>query len=399
MSAMGEAQALAARMESELQEEDASNARKIAVKRALFSSFATVWNNAEDAGEKDVVGKELPELRPKLKLHMPKMSVAARLSMYVRMALMLVVFVWGGLCVVALTPLRWFHPVLRRCGARHDWLPVNLCFSMWCYAMLAAAGVKIKFQGKPMHEQWGNMPCGIIVYNHASNLDPFIVYAACSQLAPKFVGKKVLFKLPVFGWLCFAMGNVPIDRKNRDKAVHTMNTVAGGIVRKGRSVAVAPEGARTKDGHLLLPFKKGTFHFQAETGAPLLPVVLHGAYDLWPPRQLFTRTGEVHIMFLEPQHVGNAAGSHEALEEARVRLQRSMAECAVRFPDASSRHPLSWQGAAECCFGVFCTLCVFLSSWRFYSALIATIGLSHVGVACILVITALAVAVGVDFFV
>merc|ERR1719183_506346 len=91
-------------------------------------------------------------------------------------------------------------------------------------------------------------------------------------------------------------------------------------MRSGRSVAVAPEGTRTTDGNLTLPFKKGAFYTQELAKVPLLPVVIFGAYELWPPGQLFATPGEVTISALPQQLLGE--GSRD---DARVRLQRSIA--------------------------------------------------------------------------
>eukprot|EP00928_Gymnodinium_smaydae_P078743 TRINITY_DN62831_c0_g1_i1.p1 TRINITY_DN62831_c0_g1~~TRINITY_DN62831_c0_g1_i1.p1 ORF type:complete len:400 (+),score=45.00 TRINITY_DN62831_c0_g1_i1:112-1311(+) len=395
ISAVPDAEALAKRAEKDIPGAEGSVA-DMSVKRALFGQFAVVWNDAEESADKSDALKILQELRPRLKLRMPNQSFLEQASMYSRMALMLFVFLWGGTCVLTLTPLRWLHPFLRRCGVPLGWLPVNAAFWLWCQTMCSAAGVRVRIQGKPLSEQWGKDANGIIVYNHMSSLDPFLVYVACSQLAPKFVGKASLFKLPVFGWLSFAMGHIPIVRSNREKAVHAMNVVGGGIIRSGRSVAVAPEGARSKDGHLSLPFKKGTFYFQQQTKAPLLPIVLHGAYDLWPRERVFTRCGEVHVRFLEPQKYVDAEDTHEAIEAARVKLQRSISENTLHFPEPFGRHSLTWRGVFECSFFLVLSFGMYWQFYRFYSSIGRAVGLSTSSALTLFAVISFAEAVVVD---
>merc|ERR1712066_16015 len=104
----------------------------------------------------------------------------------------------------------------------------------------------------------------------------------------------MLFMLPVLGWLFVLLGMVPLNRGNREKAVQTMNEAVANIMKKwSRSVAISPEGTRTTDGHLRLPFKKGVFHLQEKTKVPLLPIVVQGAYELWPSGRPFAAPGVV----------------------------------------------------------------------------------------------------------
>ena len=87
---------------------------------------------------------------------------------------------------------------------------------------------------------------------------------------------------------------MPINRGDPKKSIATMNErVAAIMSRWSRSVAVSPEGTRTKDGHLVLPFKKGVFHLSQQMQAPILPPAIHGAFDRAPPRRPCTAAGEL----------------------------------------------------------------------------------------------------------
>lgn len=84
------------------------------------------------------------------------------------------------------------------------------------------------------------------------------------------------------------------------------------------SVVIAPEGTRSWDGHLSIPMKKGTFHIQRATAAAILPVVLHGAYDVWPRGTVFPHTGEITLRHLRPVPF-DASRTHD---DVRLDLQR-----------------------------------------------------------------------------
>jgi len=371
-------------------------------KRALFGAYAKHWNDAEEAGEKEAL-EELRQLRPKLRMQRCNAanshSMVDKLSMLLR--LMLTVFVAGAgcACLLALTPLRWMHPLLRPLGVPNGLLPMDICMYFWGRSVMAAAGVKVKIIGQPASQQWENSQCGVLVYNHASNLDPFIVNIIARTLAPKYIGKKILFAFPFFGWFSLAVGMVPINRGDREKAVHTMNETVGGIMRRwGRSVAVSPEGTRSTDGHLMLPFKKGAFHLQEQTKAPLLPVVIFGAFDLWPPGQLFATPGEVTGCVLPPQPAATAHNSDQgnAREASRLALQRAMASRLAQHPEQAAAQPLSWTALMEHLTILACDFAIFWQFGRLYSGLAAAAGLGTMGVCSLLVVTTVFVAVAVD---
>ena len=57
------------------------------------------------------------------------------------------------------------------------------------------------------------------------------------------------------------------------------------IKKTPRSVAIFPEGTRTRDGKLL-PFKKGVAIFAINTNTPVVPVAISGSYS-WSQKKLF----------------------------------------------------------------------------------------------------------------
>jgi len=377
MSVMEQIRNLAVRIEDELGGEQA-DPQTSTKKKMLFGVFATLWNDAEQACDTEALA-ELSNLRPRLCVAEQARSLPEQLSMILRFALAIVVSMSGCTCLLAFSPLRLLHPFLRSvCGVPNGNLPFDLLMGFWARGVLAAAGVKVRMQ-QGMVKHWGSGCCGLVVYNHASSLDPFIVNVVCNQIAPKYIGKQILFKIPIFGWLAAAAGMIPINRGNREKAVRSMNVGAAHIMERwGRCVAVSPEGTRSHDGHLTLPFKKGVFHLQEHAKVPLLPVVIHGAYELWPPSQLFALPGEVMVSFLPRQDPPESV-SEGSREEARVRLQRSIAENIAENSNWATG-PLSLSAKAE----LFCILaCTVLVYWQFYRLLFGMVALAGLGVGSI----------------
>ena len=73
-----------------------------------------------------------------------------------------------------------------------------------------------------------------------------------------------------------------------------------------RSVAIFPEGSRSKDGKLQ-DFKKGAAIFGIDTGMPIIPVAIVGSYSWWN-RGLFAKNSNIiTIIFGDPIDTKNSS--------------------------------------------------------------------------------------------
>lgn len=76
---------------------------------------------------------------------------------------------------------------------------------------------------------------------------------------------------------------------------------AGACVERGESVLVFPEGVRAPRGQMRMsPFKMGIGVLAGELGVPVVPVKLHGLYELKRRKQYFAPRGQVAVVFGEP---------------------------------------------------------------------------------------------------
>ena len=108
----------------------------------------------------------------------------------------------------------------------------------------------------------------ILVPNHQSNAD----IAALLMSIPipfRWVVKKSLLKIPLFGSSIEASGAISIDRSDSRRAVEGLSAGAGKL-KGGWSILIYPEGTRTHDGNVQ-PFKKGAFYLAISTGTPCSP--------------------------------------------------------------------------------------------------------------------------------
>lgn len=119
----------------------------------------------------------------------------------------------------------------------------------------------------------------VIMTNHQSYLDiPAMAMAVHGKL--RFIAKKELFRVPVWGPAMKAAGIISIDRQDRDKAIESLRQAAEDI-HEGTNIWIAPEGTRTRDGSLG-KLKKGGFVLALQTGAPILPAAIDGTRRALP---------------------------------------------------------------------------------------------------------------------
>ncbi len=121
------------------------------------------------------------------------------------------------------------------------------------WTFLLQSGLELDIQGTE-REKFKEQAT-LLTFNHASNLDGFVMLASCpiKQLA---FGKKELFMVPFFSWVSLAVGGVPVDRNHRERAVGALKRTAEAAKGSKMTIAVAPEGTRSTTGQLN-SFKKG----------------------------------------------------------------------------------------------------------------------------------------------
>ena len=163
---------------------------------------------------------------------------------------------------------------------------------VWGKWLLAAAGVKVVHHGGNRLAEGAPR---VFVSNHVSWFDIPVLLSALPAYG--FVAKRELESVPFFGSAARAAGVIYIDRENR-KAAFGAYADAAAKIREGQSVLVYPEGTRGQN-YALRPFKKGPFVLAIGSGAPVIPVVVHGTIAVNPRGSLVAHSGVVHVHELE----------------------------------------------------------------------------------------------------
>lgn len=113
----------------------------------------------------------------------------------------------------------------------------------------------------------------LLVGNHLSNFDPIIEWHILRKFELAFISKEGNFKIPIWGRIIRKCCFLSIDRENARNAMRTINKAAELIRADEVSVAVYPEGTRSKSGELL-PFHNGVFKIAKKAGVPIVVAMI-----------------------------------------------------------------------------------------------------------------------------
>jgi 1-acyl-sn-glycerol-3-phosphate acyltransferase len=162
----------------------------------------------------------------------------------------------------------------------------------------------------------------VVVANHQSFLDIFVLCNVPHEM--KWVAKKELFKIPMFGWGLSLAGDISLDRGDTASALEVMEKLRR-YLENGMSVMIFPEGTRSEDGKLL-PFKPGAFKLAVELGVPLLPISVSGSGQGMPKGGPWVRPAKITVRILEPVPTAGLKGRdvRRLRDDVRDRIARAL---------------------------------------------------------------------------
>jgi 1-acyl-sn-glycerol-3-phosphate acyltransferase len=198
-----------------------------------------------------------------------------------------------GLATLILGPMVFPLALLDRNGKR-----AYLIGRIWSWIILKVSGIQVKVEGLSRLQSG---KAYIFMANHQSNIDIPVLIHALPKFQLRWLAKRELVFIPVFGWALWASRHIIVDRASRSEAVATLRT-AKQRLQAGVSVVVFPEGTRSPDGRLL-PFKRGGFIMALKMQAPIVPVAIKGSGSLLPKGDWRLRTGQIEVVVEGPVSV------------------------------------------------------------------------------------------------
>lgn len=173
----------------------------------------------------------------------------------------------------------------------------------------------------------------IVVCNHISYLDPFTFthFLYNNGRAPRYLGKKAIFDVPIIGWIIRAAGQIPVERESKGASQAFASAITA--LRAGHLIGIYPEGTLTRDENLWpMTGKTGAARLALMTGVPLIPCASWGPEKVIPRYgkriKLFPRT-KVSVIAGAPVDLSPWQGRESdpiALEEATNHVMDRMTE-------------------------------------------------------------------------
>ena len=203
----------------------------------------------------------------------------------------------------------------------------HLC-QAWVRLGSTVTGIRFSMAG---NAQLDRSRSYVIVANHQSIYD---IPALMLQLGVPFrwVIKKEVRLVPMFGWGLYAARHIFIDRSQPKAAIQNLNNAVSALP-KGISVAIFPEGSRSADG-TLKTFKKGAFLAAIHAGLPILPVTVNGSWRTMPDKNaLDFYPGPVQV------HIGTPIETSAYTRDTLSDLIQAAQDAVAQHLDPDYPHP------------------------------------------------------------
>lgn len=142
----------------------------------------------------------------------------------------------------------------------------------------------------------------ILAGNHPSYLDPLLVALPIKRVI-RYMAWDALFKVPLLGFLIRRLGAFPVDiRKGKGESAFQE---ACKVLQNGDALGIFPEGQRSAAGPMG-ELKTGTARLAIETGAPIVPITIGGAFRAWPKFKILPKPAKVIVRYHKPIFISEA---------------------------------------------------------------------------------------------
>ncbi|MCK5350682.1 MAG: 1-acyl-sn-glycerol-3-phosphate acyltransferase [Desulfobacula sp.] len=197
---------------------------------------------------------------------------------------------------------------------------VNFFAVLWSRLCCAIAPLNVIIKGQ---KNYSRNKSYVIVANHQSMADIPVLHGHLG-LKIKWIMKKELGKIPIFGYAALQLGCIYVDRANHDAAIKSIRK-AQKKLSENASVLFFAEGTRSRNGKVM-PFKKGPFKFARETNLPILPITIKNSLHVLPPDSLDLIPGTIEIIVHRPIHISDHHMDHldDVIEQTRQMISSAL---------------------------------------------------------------------------
>ena len=234
-----------------------------------------------------------------------------------------------GVCTLAIAPLLTFVvsaiSLIDLLWIRRSEIKAQVFPRWWGRLLCLLAGVRVEVEG------FANIDPNqtyIFAGNHTSQYDIFS-FQGYFPHDFRWIAKKELFRVPVFGQAMHKVGYIPIDRSHGRQALKSLDEAARRIA-AGSSVLIFPEGTRSADGRLK-DFKTGAVLLAIKAGVPIVPLGFAGAHKVLAKGRLIPKGGTITIRIGKPMPTGH----YKLADKQQLALDLHEAVRQLLGPDAA----------------------------------------------------------------
>ena len=178
------------------------------------------------------------------------------------------------------------YPIFKILLLKEEWWPKAFkLIRFWSYIIRFATGIRVRY---PENRHFPKPPY-VIVANHASYIDIFLMYAIVPDFF-SFMGKGELKNWPIFRIFFTSGMNILVERASI-KASHKAYKDAQEKLEKGICVAIFPEGGIMPTAPQLSRFKNGAFKMAIDKQVPIVPITILNSYEIFESNDLYKGYG------------------------------------------------------------------------------------------------------------
>lgn len=157
-------------------------------------------------------------------------------------------------------------------------------------------GAKLFYKHKVYGKEHFPKGAAIIAPNHSSFWDPpFVGISAPEEI--HYLARAYLFKIRWLNWIIRKLHSYPVTGTAEDLSSFKLICQ---LLKEDKKVVIFPEGNRSWDGKLQ-EFKSGIAMLALRCHAPIIPVYIHGSFDIWNRMKRFPKLyGHSAVVFGKP---------------------------------------------------------------------------------------------------
>lgn len=167
----------------------------------------------------------------------------------------------------------------------------------------------------------------IIIANHSSYMDHFVILYLLKKQNPNqpvyFLTKKEAFDKPFSRWWHLSLNSISVDRKKN--AMASMMVLKDKLITEKAVVVIYPEGTRTPTGNMYFG-KNGAESLSYATGVEMIPIGMHGNFDVLPKFSIFPNLKKVSVAVGTSIQIPKTSRKEiPAISRANIQLLSSLA--------------------------------------------------------------------------